>query len=124
MSDCDVEQKFKRVSYTNLVDSLAYYDQQYVEITGRYLEDKWKSALYNDGTYINSDNKKALWVNFSQDCPLYLTGTHTGFFEYNNGRFIQINNKRVRIRGKVDIHNQGHLKQYKGCIDRVSLIEL
>jgi len=123
LSGCDAGQTFKRISYTHLVDSIAYYDQQYVEITGRYQEGKEMSAIYNDSTFVNQDNK-ALWVNFSQDCPLYLSGTQKGLFEDSNGAFTQINNKKVRIRGKVDVHNQGHLKRYKGCIDRVSLIEL
>jgi hypothetical protein len=124
MSECDADQTFKHVTYAHLLDSLAWYDKKYIEITGTYEEGKGKSALYNDSTLINTDNTKAFWVNFIQDCPLFLKGTHTGLFDYNNGSFTQINNRKVRIRGKLDVHNHGHLKQYKGCIDRVSLIEL
>jgi len=120
-SDCDEGQTFVRVNFTHLLDSMAYYDQKYIETTGIYREGKEKSSLYNDS--VKPDNK-ALWVNFSQDCELYLTGTHIGLFDYNNGSFTQLNNKKVRIRGKVDMHNLGHLKLYKGCIDRVSLVEL
>ncbi len=123
VSECDLDQTFKRVTYAHLLDSLVWYDQKYIEITGTYQEGKGKSALYNDSTLAKTDNK-AFWVNFIQDCPLFLKGTHTGLFDYNNGSFTQINNRRIRIRGKVDIHNRGHLKQYKGCIDSVSLIEL
>jgi hypothetical protein len=123
-SDCDEGQTFKRISYTHLIDSLAYYDQQYVEIIGRYQEGKAMSALFGDSTFTSLNKAKALWVNFSQDCPLYLKGTQKGFFEYYEGGFAKINNKKMRLRGKVDARNHGHLKQYKGCIDRVSLIEL
>jgi hypothetical protein len=124
LSDCDGDKTFKRVTFSHLLDSLNYYDQKYVEITGTYEEGKGKSAIYNDSTLVKTDNHKAFWVNFSQDCELYLKGTNNGLFEYNDGRFTQINNKRVRIRGKLDAHNQGYLKQYKGCIDHISLIEL
>ena len=122
-SDCDDEQTFKRVSFTHLLDSLSYYNGQYVEVTGIYREGKERSALFEQGTAI-AINKKAIWVNFSQECELYLVGTRIGLFDYNNGRFTQMNNKLLRIRGKVDARNKGHLNQYKGCIDRVSLIEL
>ncbi|MDB5031674.1 hypothetical protein [Mucilaginibacter sp.] len=123
MSDCDNDIAFKHVTYTHLIDSLKFYDQKYIEITGKYQEGKEQSALFNDSLYLPKPNT-GLWVNFSQDCPLYLSGTRIGFFEYNNGGFTRINNKVVKIRGKLDIHNKGHLKQYKGCIDRVSFIEL
>jgi hypothetical protein len=124
-SDCDAGITFKHVDYNHLIDSLAYYDHKYIEISGRYQEGKEQSALFNsENIYRKRPRNVALWVNFSQDCPLYLAGTRIGLFEYNNGEFTQINNKKVRIRGKLDIHNKGHLKQYKGCIDRVSYIEL
>jgi len=122
-SDCDDEQTFKKVSFTHLLDSLSYYDQQYIEVTGVYREGKEQSALYDQAAAIPVNNK-AIWVNFSQECELYLVGTRIGLFEYNDGKFTQMNNKLLRIRGKVDTHNKGHLNQYKGCIDRVSLIEL
>jgi hypothetical protein len=114
---------FKHVAYAHLIDSLAYYDKKYVEVSGRYEEGKQESALFNDSLFMSKPNT-ALWVNFSQDCPLYLAGTHIGFFEYNNGAFTQINKKKVVIRGKLDVHNKGNLKQYKACIDHVSFIEL
>jgi hypothetical protein len=122
-SDCDNDIKFKPVSYAHLMDSLQYYDKKYIEITGKYQEGKEQSALFNDSLYMPAPST-ALWVNFSQDCPLYLSGTRVGFFEYNNGGYVSINNKKVRMRGKLDLHNRGYLKQYKGCIDHVSFIEL
>jgi len=123
-SNCDVDQAFKRVTYANLLDSLSFYDGRYVETTGLYIEGKEQSALYSVDAIATTGSNKALWVNFSQDCPLYLAGTQQGFFEYNNGGFTQINNKQVRIRGRIDTRNKGHLNQYRACLDRVSLIEL
>jgi hypothetical protein len=122
-SNCDDNITFKKVNYAHLLDSLTYYDQKYVEVTGRYTTGKERSALFSDSLYIIRPNL-ALWVNFSTDCPLYLSGTRVGFFDYDNGGFTRINNHTIRIRGKVDRRNHGYQKQYKGCIDHVSFIEL
>jgi hypothetical protein len=123
-SSCDADIAFKHVGFTQLIDSIENYDQQYIEVTGTYKEGNEISALFNDSLFVDHSNKRALWINFSQDCPLYLTGTHTGLFEANDGQFTSINNKKVIIRGRIDLHNTGHQKQYKGTIDRVSFVEL
>jgi hypothetical protein len=123
-SECDVNITFKKVGLTQLLDSIENYDQQYVEVSGTYKEAKEQSALYNDSLFVDHSNKHALWINFSQDCPLYLDGTHTGLFEANDGEFTPINNKKVIIRGKIDLHNTGYLGHYKGAMDRVSFVEL
>ena len=123
-SDCNDDKTFTRIDFKQLMDSLDDYDQEYVEVMGKYEEDKGLSALVNDSLFVDHSNKNALWVDFSQDCPLYLSGTHKGFFEYNDGQFTQIKNKTIVIRGMIDLHNKGHLKQYKATIERVSLIKL
>ena len=123
-SDCNARQDFKRVSFKQLMDSLDTYDQQYIEVYGKYEEDKGVSALINDSLFVDHSNTNALWVDFSQECPLYLSGTHIGLFEYNDGQFTQINNKSITIRGVIDLHNKGHLKKYKASIERVSWVKL
>lgn len=123
-SECDINRDFKRISFEQLLDSLDAYDQQYVEVSGKYEEDKGVSALFCDSLFVDHSNKNALWVNFSQDCPLYLYGTHQGLFEYNDGGFTQMNDKDITIRGVIDLHNKGKRKQYKATIDRVSLVKL
>lgn len=123
-SDCDDDKTFTRIDFKKLMDSLDAYDQEYVEVAGKYEEDKGLSALVNDSLFVDHSNQNALWVDFSQDCPLYLSGTHKGLFEYNDGQFTQIKNKTVVIRGMIDLHNKGHLRQYKATIERISLIKL
>jgi hypothetical protein len=123
-SSCDANITFKHVSFTKLLDNIQKYDQQYVEIDGTYIEGDEESALVNDSLFVDHSSAHALWVNFSQDCPLYLTGTRTGLFEFNDGKFTQINNKEVTIRGKIDVKHKGHLGSYKASIDRVSYIKL
>jgi hypothetical protein len=123
-SDCDDGISFKQVNFRQLMDSIENYDQQYVEVSGKYEEDKELSALFNDGTFPDESGQNGLWVNFSQDCPLYLSGTHQGLFEYNDGQFTQINNKLITIRGRIDFHNKGSHHKWKATIDRVSLVKL
>ncbi|MGZ3946337.1 MAG: hypothetical protein ACXVIY_13700 [Mucilaginibacter sp.] len=123
-SDCDVDISFKHVSFHQLMDSIKNYDQQYIEVSGKYEEDKELSALFNDGILPDKSVQNGLWVNFSQDCPLYLSGTHQGLFEYNDGQFTMINNKSITIRGRIDLHNRGSHNKWKATIDRVSLVKL
>src|SRR5581483_9359183 len=47
-SNCDVNVNFKKVSFRHLVDSITDYDRQYVEVSGKYVEDKELSALFDD----------------------------------------------------------------------------
>jgi hypothetical protein len=78
-SDCDAGVSFKRVNFGQLMDSIQNYDQQYIEVSGKYEEDKDLSALYGDNVFPDKSTTNGLWVNFSQDCPLYLSGTHEAF---------------------------------------------
>ncbi|MDO3627881.1 hypothetical protein [Mucilaginibacter sp. BT774] len=123
-SECDIDKDFKTINFKQLMDSLDDYDQQYIEISGKYEEDKGISALVSDSLFTDSSTGNALWVDFSQDCPLYLAGTHQGLFEYNDGQFTRINNKEVTLRGVIVLRNKGKNDQYKATIERVSLVKL
>lgn len=123
-SNCNVDVSFKHVSFRHLIDSIDTYDRQYVEVSGKYEEDKELSALFSDSTLTDGSDSNALWVSFSQDCPLYRVGTHQGLFEFNDGQFTQINNRSVTIRGVINLHNKGHEKKYKATIERISLVKL
>ena len=123
-SECNNELAYKHVTFTQLIDSIQNYDHQFIEVQGTYKEGDAQSALVNDSLFTDHSNGHALWVNFSQDCPLYLKGTREGLFEYNDGKFTQISNKSVIIRGKIDMRHKGHLGSYRGEIDRVSYIEM
>jgi len=123
-SDCNSDLAYKRITFTQLIDSIQNYDHQFIEVQGTYKEGDAESALVNDSLFTDHSNGHAIWVNFSQDCPLYLKGTRQGLFEYNDGKFTQISNKSVIIRGKIDMRHKGHLGSYRGEIDRVSYIEM
>ena len=123
-SECNDGHTFKRVSFANLMDSLSFYDKQYVEVSGKYQQGKDESVLLNDNPVSGKASNNALWVDFSQDCPLYLSGTRQGLFEYNDGGFTGINNKNVTLRGVIVLRNKGKKDKYKATIERVSLVKL
>jgi hypothetical protein len=123
-SNCDDGITFKHVGFTQLIDSIQNYDHQYIEVEGTYKEGDAESALVNDSLFVDHSNGHAIWINFSQDCPLYLSGTRIGLFEYNDGKFTMINNKKITIRGEIDVRHKGHLGSYKGTMDRVSFVKL
>jgi hypothetical protein len=123
-SDCNAGINYKKVSFTELIKHAEKYQHQYIEVAGKYQEGFEQSALYNGKLFADHSNQNALWIDFSQDCPLLISGTHIGLFTYNNGQFTQINNRPVTIRGIIDVKDKGHLNQYRATIDRVSFIEL
>jgi hypothetical protein len=124
-SNCDDDQTFKRVNFKKLVDSFSNYDNQFVEVKGKFEQDKDMSVLIDD-SLVSKGNKRVLLVDFSQDCPLYLKGTRTGFFDYdaNNGQLTPVNNKTITIRGKINTRNKGKLNAYKGTIEHISYVRL
>ena len=122
-SDCDDGKNFTRVSFAHLIDSIAYYDHQCVEVTGKYEQSKDESLLANDGDHWD---RKVLRVDFSPECPLYLNGTRIGFFDYdyNDGKLTPVNNMVITIHGIVNARYKGHSPAYKGAIGNISYIKL
>jgi hypothetical protein len=123
-SECAPQIKFKKIGFVNLIDSLKYYDNQYIEVSGRYVEGKNTSALVNDSTFKDHGNNHSFWVNFTQDCPLYLVGKHTGLFENEDGEYNKLNNRLMTIRGHLEVQKKGHKKAYSATINEVSYLAL
>ncbi|MES2061017.1 MAG: hypothetical protein V4456_03800 [Bacteroidota bacterium] len=123
-SECAPGIRFKKIGFVNLIDSLKYYDNQYVEVSGRYIEGKNISALVNDSTFKDHGNSHSFWVNFTQDCPLYLTGKHTGLFEDEDGEYNKLNNRFMTIRGHLEVQKKGHKNAYSATINEISYLEL
>ena len=123
-SDCAPDITFKRVKFVNLIDSIEYYDKQFVEVSGKYMEERNVSALVNDSTFTNHTNSRSLWVNFTQDCPLYLTGKHTGLFETEDGEYNKLNKRLVTIHGRIEVQKKGHKNAYRATINEISYLLL
>ncbi|MBB5395468.1 hypothetical protein [Mucilaginibacter sp. AK015] len=123
-SDCATDITFKKLSFHTLTDSIKQYDGKYVEVSGRYVEGKHISALVNDSTFTDHGSRHSFWVNFTQDCPLYLKGKNTGLFETEDGEYKKINNRKMTIRGRVDLRKKGYKNAYIATINEVSYLEL
>jgi len=123
-SECATAIKFKKVNFADLADSINFYDKQYVQVSGKYLEGKNQSALVNDSTYTGKGETQSFWVNFTQDCPLYLMGKRIGLFETEDGEYNKISNRHMTIRGRINLEKKGHNKAYSATINEVSYLEL
>jgi hypothetical protein len=119
-SDCNDGRDFKRISLANLADSLEFYNNKFVEVTGLYRQDKAISLLIGD------KNKNAILVEFSNACPLFLTGTRIGFFDYdnNNGQLTPVNNKTIILKGEIMYHANQKLNAPKASINHISYVQL
>ena len=119
-SDCNDGRDFKRITLANLADSLEFYNNKFVEVTGLYRQDKAESLLIGD------KNKNAILVEFSNSCPLYLSGTRIGFFDYdnNNGQLTPANNKSVILKGEIIYHAKQKLNTPKASISHISYVQL
>ncbi|AMR33775.1 hypothetical protein A0256_21220 [Mucilaginibacter sp. PAMC 26640] len=120
ISECNPNIHFKKISLSHLTDSVKFYNKQYVEVSGKYQEGKNVSVLVSDSTFVDHSNKHSLWVNFTQDCPLYLSGTQQGLFSSEDGSYLKLNDHKVTLRGRVEINSKG----YSATINEVSAIEL
>jgi hypothetical protein len=124
-SNCDADKTYTPVGFTQLIDGLPGYNGHYVQVAGKYKEGKGQSALFNDSLFTDHSLIKALWVDFSQDCPLYLEGTKTGFFDYSSpGELTPVNNKTIILRGRINLQYKGALGKYSGTIDHISYVKL
>jgi hypothetical protein len=123
-SECGDAIHYKKVSFIHLIDSIKFYDKQFVEVSGTYHEGKHLSALVNDSLFTDHGDSHSLWVNFTQDCPLVMPGTGKGLFEPEDGSYLQMNNRIMTIRGRVDAKSKGHQKLYCATISDVSMVEL
>lgn len=125
-SSCAINKTFKRITLSHLMDSLSYYDNQCVEVKGKYMQDKNLSALVNESVFGYKKKNKPLWVEFSPDCPLYLEGTRIGFFDYdyNGGKLTPANNQTIVIHGVVNARYKGQAGGFKGAIGHISYLQL
>lgn len=125
-SNCDVGKKFKHITLAHLMDSLSYYDNQCVEVRGKYKQDKNLSALFSESAFGYKTKDRPLWVEFSPDCPLFLKGTRIGFFDYdyNGGKLTPANNQTITIHGIVNAHYKNSSGTFKGSIGHISYIQL
>ncbi|RFZ81072.1 hypothetical protein DYU05_20140 [Mucilaginibacter terrenus] len=122
-SDCNEEAEFRKVKFADLLRNPIAYDGQYIQIFGRFIGDRHVSALQADNTD-SATEQQELWINFTPDCPLVQKGTHTGFFDNEEGHYASVNNHLMTIKCRVDAHKRGLHNGFAAILNDVSYLEL
>jgi len=88
-------------NFVQIINSPEKFDEKEIEISGVY------HARFEDvAIYLNSDSdtEKAMWVEL-------------------DGSNEELDGKRIKLKGKFDINDKGHLGQYMGTIRAAKIIE-
>jgi hypothetical protein len=106
---------FIKISLERILEDIDKYDHSWVEIEGTY---KYGYEFSLISPSVNPGKPRAsfygLWVAFNM----------TVFKPLNPGDCLsKLTDKKVRIRGKVDKQNNGHLNKFLGSISNVYYIE-
>ncbi len=121
-SSCNAGQTFRKINLHQLITHLSQYNGLYVEVSGRYQSGRELAALADSSRLYSAGTTDMLWIEYSQECPLYEQQKHTGLFE-ETGLYARLNNKNIIIRGRINIRNHGYRKQYKAALEQVSLLQ-
>lgn len=123
-SECANNTQLKKVSYRNLMDSLQYYQNRYVQVSGEYRQGKELSALVSDSSSFSSDSGQSLWVNFVPDCPLFEKHTHVGLFQSTDGEYLNFDKTRMVIGGRLEMQKTKARGVYRPTLNNVCYVEL
>lgn len=112
------QQQIKKVDFKKLLDSLAFYNNRYVEVSGIFICGPEESALYD----FRMDKNSSIWLEFDpklsrreKDSTIFLLPS---FEEYR-----KLCNKKIIIKGLVDTSDHGHLGQYKVGLENVCYLQ-
>lgn len=123
-SDCANNIALKKVSYSNLMDSLKFYQNQYVQVSGEYRQGKELSVLVNDSASVNSGAQQSLWINFVPDCPLFEKHTHAGLFQATDGEYLNFDKTRMVIGGRLELQKTKTRGACRPTLNNVCYVEL
>ena len=99
--------QFINVPLTNLAANILKYDGKYIETEGIFREGFEEFAIFvND-----SLGSRGLWLNLDEN------------LNTKNINFKSLNKTKLRIRGKVDRWNTGHMGSYVGSITNIYYIK-
>ena len=74
-------------------------------------------------TIFGDDSKSAVWINFHKELPLINDQTGVNLLD-SYKEFEKIANRRIRIRGKLDMNSKGHENGYFGELNNVISVEV
>jgi hypothetical protein len=113
---------FDYISFKTLKNNYSKYQGKNIELIGIYKFSFEKSALY-PVSVLGDDSKHAIWINFHKDVPLINNQTGVNLLD-SYKEFDKITNRRIRIRGKLNMNSKGHLGSYFGELNNVVSIEV
>jgi hypothetical protein len=111
----DISINYKSIEFANLIKALKDYDGQYIETSGMYYTGPEQSALYSLAD-INF-TKPVLWIEFDDRLSF------KNFFTKKESINPFIKRLPVKIRGKVDYKNRGHMGSFSGSIVEITYVE-
>lgn len=106
---------YKAIEFTNLVKALKDYDGQYIETSGIYYSGPEQSGLYS--LVDTNFTKPVLWIEFDDRLSFKI------FFTKKESINPFLKRLPVKIRGKVDYLNRGHMGSYSGSIVEITYVE-
>ena len=114
------ENLYRKISFSELLDSLLYLHGQKIELEGYYHEAFETSALAKRENY---DSEKVLWIDF--DYNLFrIQGSDTVYLLNSPDAIHSLNYRRIKLRGIVDAKSHGHLGAYSGTIKEICYMEV
>jgi len=111
-------ENYQPTNLSSITSSAQKFDSSYVEVTGFYYSGFEISSLSNSK---NSHYESSmLWVDFNFPLVDSLEKSKIN----NESFFEKLSGKKIKIRGKIDFKDQGHLSQYAASIKNVCYLEI
>jgi hypothetical protein len=92
---------FDNLNFTRIIESPDKFDGKEIEISGIYYDQFENIAIYLNR---NSGTGEAMWVDMLD-------------------ARVDLNGKRIKLKGRFNRNDKGHLRQYLGTIKEVKVIE-
>lgn len=110
---------YHSISYGGLIDSLSYYNNKLVEVSGYYHYSIEQTALSKHRSF----KEPVFWVEFNSEIARKESDTMVYLIE-SVEEYRKINSKEIIMRGVVDTSNHGHLGQYIGTLKNVCFLKV
>ena len=114
----DCLEKYQPGNIAAIVSSPEKYDHSYVEITGFYYWGVEQTSLSN--ARVSKYKSSLLWVDFNSSLIDSLENNNI----HNENIFKNLTGRRIKIRGRIDSKDRGHLDQYGATIKNVCYLEV
>jgi hypothetical protein len=108
-----------KISFIDLVDSMAFYNNKVIETSGYYHSGMEKTALSQSRQH----KEPAIWIEFDPGLSRNV-GDSSIFLEKTVSEFNKIDKKRIVVQGIIDTGSHGHLGQYIATLKDVCYLKV